>query len=109
MSKNEKTTDKPTGRAVLVTTAHRGIFFGFATPAECERARTEKSIALTNARNCLYWTAAMQGFIGLASIGPDRECKIGPVALELTLNDITSVVACTPGAVDKWESAGFGR
>jgi len=108
---NETNSDKKTsernGRPVVVTTEHRGVFFGYATPTEL--ARTDKQIALTNARNCLYWSAAMQGFIGLANIGPDKDCKIGPVAHELTLFDVTSIVACTPGAADKWESAGFGR
>ena len=107
MSKTKSDTQQP--KPVLITTAHKGVFFGYATSQEIERARTEKTIALTKARNCVYWTVAMQGFIGLATTGPDKDCKIGPVAHELTLNDITSVVACTPGAVDKWESAGFGR
>jgi hypothetical protein len=101
--------DKNQSRPVVVTTDLRGVFFGFATAAEIERARTEGTVLLTKARNCLQWSAAMQGFIGLANIGPDKDCKIGPVAHELMLTKVSSVIACTPGAADKWESAGFGR
>ena len=98
---NEKQTNG--ARAVVVTTAHRGVFFGYAENTD------GAIIKLSRARNCIYWSTAMQGFIGLASIGPDKECKVGPVAPVLELRDITSVVECTPGAVDRWESAGFGR
>ena len=85
-------------RAVLVTTLHRGVFFGYATKTD------GAIIALRAARNCLYWPAAQKGFIGLAAIGPVSGSRIGPAA-NIELRDITSVAACTPEAVAAWEKA----
>lgn len=96
-SKPTPKTDEPSERAVVVTTAHRGVFFGYATNTDGE------TIKLRAARLCTYWSAAMRGFMGLASIGPDKDCKIGPPA-DLELRNITSVVAVTPDAVTRWES-----
>lgn len=89
-----------TERPVLVTTEHRGVFFGYA------RETTGTTIVLTRARNCLYWSADVQGFMGLAAKGPSSACKIGPAA-DIELRAITSVVEVTPQAADKWNSAKF--
>lgn len=85
-------------QAVVVTTAHRGVFFGYAKNVDAE------VIELRAARLCSYWSKAMKGFMGLASGGPDSECRIGPPA-NIKLRNITSVVAVTPDAVVKWEAA----
>jgi hypothetical protein len=84
--------------AVLVTTAHRGVFFGYATKTD------GPTIALRAARNCLYWPAENKGFIGLAAVGPLSGSRVGPAA-DLELRDITAIVKCTPAAVEAWESA----
>lgn len=85
-------------RAVLVTTSHRGVFFGYANDTD------GATIKLRAARNCIYWPATQKGFLGLASFGPAPGSKIGPAA-DLELRDITSVAACTPEAVEAWEKA----
>lgn len=85
-------------RAVLVTTAHRGVFFGYAVKTDGE------TIALRAARNCLYWSADVKGFLGLASNGPTKTCRVGPAA-DIELRDITCVAECSPAAVQAWESA----
>jgi hypothetical protein len=85
-------------RAVLVTTKHRGVFFGYAKETDGE------SINLRAARLCVYWSTDLRGFMGLASHGPSSLCKIGPAA-DIELRDITSVVEVTPQAVEKWEKA----
>ena len=89
-------------RAVIVTTAHRGVFFGYTADTDREQ------IVLTKARLCLYWSADMKGFMGLASIGPSTSCKIGPQA-DITLRDITAVVEVTPMAIQAWEAAPWPR
>lgn len=89
---------KKSERYVLVTTAHRGVFAGFA--ADTDGA----IIKLREARCCVYWPQEQQGFLGLASKGPLRGAKIGPKA-DLELRDITSVAVCTPEAQAAWESA----
>ncbi len=89
-------------RAVLITTAHRGVFFGYATDT------TGETIALTGARLCLYWGADVKGFMGLASTGPTASCRVGPPA-DIALRNITSVVEVTPGAATAWEGAPWSR
>lgn len=84
-------------RAVLVTTAHRGVFFGYATNTDGEM------IALKRARLCVYWASDVKGFMGLASHGPTSGCKIGRPA-DITLRNITAVAECTADAVKAWES-----
>lgn len=85
-------------RAVIVTTAHRGVFFGYADDVSGE------TIALKDARLCLYWSKDMQGFMGLANMGPSKDCRIGPPA-DIELRAITSVVSVTPEAEAKWKAA----
>lgn len=84
-------------RAVMVTTAHKGVFFGYAQDT------SGATIKLRAARNCIYWTTDVKGFMGLAANGPSRECRIGPAA-DIELRDITSVAEVTPAAADKWET-----
>lgn len=88
-------------RPVLVTTAHRGVFFGYATET------SGGTIKLTRARNCIFWSQSMHGFIGLASIGPDKNCRVGPAA-DIELRSITSVSEVTPEAVAKWDAQPWG-
>lgn len=84
-------------RAVIVTTAHRGVFFGYATKTDGE------TIPLKRARLCLYWSTDVKGFMGLASNGPTPKCRIGPAA-DITLRNITAVLEVTPEAAARWES-----
>ncbi len=90
---------KKAGKAVLVTTVHRGVFFGYLS----KELKDDKKITITNARNCVYWSADVKGFLGLAAKGPTSGCRIGPAVPELTLTDVTSVCSVTNEAADKWE------
>jgi hypothetical protein len=92
-------TTKKTERAVVVTTEHRGVFFGYATNTDGD------PITLKRARLCLYWSADVKGFMGLAAGGPTSGCRIGPAVDEIELRKITSVIAVTPEAAKRWESA----
>jgi Domain of unknown function (DUF6948) len=85
-------------RAVLVTTAHRGVFFGYAKDTSGE------TIKLRAARLCVYWSADLRGFMGLASHGPNSGCRIGPPA-DIEIRSITSVTEVTPEATANWEKA----
>lgn len=67
---SEKKATGPTERPVLVTTAHRGVFFGYATATE------GNTIKLRAGRLCIYWSADVKGFMGLASSGPSDACRI---------------------------------
>ena len=89
-------------RAVVVTTEHRGVFFGYAKDIDGE------IVKLRGARNCIYWSADVKGFMGLAAIGPSKNCKVGPAA-DISLRKITSVMECTPEATAAWEAAPWAR
>lgn len=86
--------------AVLVTTIHRGVFFGYASAGV-----KDKSITISNARNCVYWSPDVKGFLGLAATGPSPSCKVGPKVPKLTLVNVTSVSEVSPEAVEKWEDS----
>jgi hypothetical protein len=85
-------------RAVLVTTTHRGVFFGYATKTD------GATIKLRAARNCIYWPRENKGFIGLANMGPVSGSRVGPAA-DIELRDITCVAECTKEAAKAWEAA----
>jgi len=98
-SKNLTKSDTNNGeRAVVVTTEHRGVFFGYAKDTSGDQ------IQLRAARLCVYWSTDMHGFMGLASLGPSKDCKIGPAA-DITLRKITCVLEATAEAVVRWEAA----
>lgn len=88
---------KQNGRPVIVTTEYRGVFFGYATDTSGD------TIKLTNARNCIYWSATTGGFMGLASKGPGPGSRIGERVNSIELRKVTSVTEMTADAVAAWE------
>ena len=88
---------KSNERAVIVTTAHKGVFYGWASNTDGD------TITLKRSRLCIYWPAECQGFMGLAAKGPLRGAKVGPRA-DIMLRDITAVLECTEEATKLWES-----
>lgn len=85
------------GRPVLVTTLHRGVFFGYAEDT------SGSTVKLTRARCCIYWPRGNHGFMGLAADGPKSGARVGPPA-DINLRDVTSVAECSPAAVAAWEA-----
>ncbi len=83
-TKKTITKKKTLWRPVLVTTSHRGVFFGLA------KDTSGTTIHLRKARNVIYWTGACAGFLGLAKSGPMFGSRIGPEA-DIELRDITCV------------------
>ena len=81
---------------VIVTTIHRGVFFGYTTNTDGD------IIKLSRARMCVYWSADMRGIFGLAEKGPSATCRISPAA-DVELRGITAVIKPTPQAVEAWE------
>jgi hypothetical protein len=91
----DRHTDKKP-QPLIVTTAHRGVFFGYGTPTDAA------TITLTNARMCVYWTCDLHGVFGLASRGPGAGCRIGPSVERITLRDVTAVIECSESAATEW-------
>lgn len=85
-------------KAVLVTTEFRGVFFGYVK----DDKKLPEQVTLTKVRNCIYWSADVGGFLGLASNGPTSSCKIGAEVPEVTLWKVTSVTPVTEEAAKKW-------
>lgn len=101
----KKTAPKKTAElAVLVTTAHRGVFFGYLDPARVN----DEVLVLARARLCTFWSRAMKGFLGLATMGPDDACRIGTAGKLVRLRGITSVTECSAEAVARWEAQPWG-
>ena len=86
-------------RAVIVTTSHRGVFFGYV------EGPTEglKEVALTNVRCAIYWGTS-KGVWELADTGPTQKSKIGARAPRLELRDITAIADVSEAAVANWEA-----
>lgn len=87
------------GSKVVVTTAHRGVFFGELS------SRDEATVILKGARNCLYWDSSVRGFIGLSTAGPSGKSRVGPACDEIELMNVTSISRCSDDAIKCWESA----
>lgn len=88
-------------KAVIVTTEHRGVFFGYVTP---KTDLTAKIIELKNARLCVYWCSDVKGFMGLGVTGPLNGSRIGPRTNKIILQNVTSVIEPTEIAIKAWES-----
>lgn len=85
-------------KAVLVTTQHRGVFFGFVPDDQDMNART---MALKDARMAIHW-GTTNGVAELAHTGPTKTSRIGAPADIPALHDITAVWSVTEAAVAKW-------
>lgn len=85
---------------VVVTTAHRGVFFGYLNGQD----RSAKTVDLAEAQMCLYWSADVRGVLGLASSGPSKQCRVGPAVSKITLQDVTAIVDVTPEAEAAWKA-----
>src|SRR3990167_9710521 len=84
---------------VMVTTDKRGVFAGLL------KKDAGGVVTLTEARNCVYWSQDVRGFLGLAAGGPTAGCRIGPSVPEMELCGVTAIVTCTDAGRKAWEAA----
>lgn len=84
-------------KAIIVTTAHRGVFFGYGNPTE------QKIVRLEDAQMAVYWSQDVKGILGLAADGPTNGCKIGPPVPAITLQDVTSIIEVSTKAEEAWK------
>lgn len=91
---------KKPGKAVLITTKHRGVFFGYVQ----DEKKFPAQITLVKMRNCIQWRG-LKGFLDLTTTGPTAACRIGPAAALGTLANCTGMWAVEPKAVEAWENA----
>lgn len=94
------TKKKTESKSVLITTSHRGVFWGRLESTSPDG----RTVTLAGARNAIYW-ATTHGFIELAQVGPNGQSKIGATAPRIVLHDVTSVTECTAAANAAWVAA----
>lgn len=87
--------------AVVVTTAHRGVFFGLL-PADADF--TSPTLRLRNCRMCVKWPEGNHSVVGLAAWGPVPGARVSPAAPAITLHSITGIMECSVEAIAAWES-----
>ena len=87
-------------KPLVVTTEHRGVFFGYGEPVIPDN----KQVRIEKARMCVYWSADAKGVLGLAATGPTSGCKITPQVQAITLEKVTAIMECTQTAAEAWES-----
>ena len=86
-------------RYVMVTTDKRGVFAGYL------EAETQKTVTLSEARMCVYWSQETKGVLGLAACGPQQGSRITDAVPSIKLTGITSITDVTDEARAKWEAA----
>ena len=91
-------------RAVVICTAKRGVFFGYTTKTG-RQIIDEGKETLLRARMCSHWSKETHGVLGLAGIGPQLGSRVGPQVPEITVESVTAVMVCAPGAIVVWEAA----
>jgi hypothetical protein len=90
---------KTTGLVPLVvTTEHKGVFFGLGKPSG------KKTIRLTEAQMCVYWSSEVKGVLGLAATGPSKTCRVGPPVPAITLQGVTSIMEVSDVAAAAWKA-----
>lgn len=88
---------KKTARPVIVTTEHRGVFYGLAENTSGD------VIHLKGARMAIRF-GTTRGLMELAETGPTATSKISSRA-DMELRKVTAVFEVTPAAAEKWEGA----
>jgi hypothetical protein len=86
-------------RPVVVTTEHRGVFFGYLNG----QADTDTVLTLTDVQMCVYWSQDVKGVLGLAATGPSKSCRVTPAVPKMVVQAITGVMDATTEAVKKWQ------
>lgn len=86
-------------KAILVTTEHKGVFFGYGDPVLNE----SRTVRIERARMCVYWESEVHGVLGLAASGPTKNCRITPEVPALTLQAVTAIAEVSTEAEKEWQ------
>lgn len=86
-------------KKVLITTAHKGVFYG-EFPADADLT-TKTLTNIQNARMAIYW-GTEKGVMQLAQTGPTSDSIISAKCDIPVLHDVTAVFAVTEQAAEVW-------
>lgn len=91
---------------VVVTTDHerRGVFGGILESKKRNENFNTWDVILSECRNCVYWSKETKGFMGLASIGPQKGSRISPAITKSEINGVTCIMEVSNAAQKIWES-----
>lgn len=82
----------------------RGVFSGLIDPADWDK----ENIVAEEVRMCVYWSSDMKGVLGLASMGPNKTCKISKAVKKAHIKGVTAVVELSDEAWKKWQAEPWG-
>jgi len=88
-------------KAVLITTEHRGVFFGYT---EEDADLTKTTLSLKDAKMAIRWRTK-KGIAELAEKGPNSNSLIGAKADVPVIHKVTAVFLVTKEAEEKWIAA----
>lgn len=88
-------------KPVLVTTEHRGVFFGYV---DNDADLSQTTLALKKARMAIRW-GTTKGVQQLAAEGVQPNSKIGATCDIPVLHKVTAVFAVSEQAEQSWISA----
>jgi len=103
METKKKTRKASKEVAVLVGTELRNLWFGYATDT------SKDTVILRRARQVIYWSASVKGAGGLAVMGPDQMCRIGPAVEKVLAHRVTTVAIVSEAAIAAFEAQPWGR
>jgi hypothetical protein len=86
-------------RPVIVTTEHRGVFFGYT-----DAKPGDQVVVLKRSRMAIYF-GTTKGVLQLADTGPTEKSRISARAPEIELRKVTAIMGVSPEATAKWEAA----
>ena len=84
-------------RAVVITTEHRGVFFGTMTAHDIDARRA----TLKGAVMAIHWNTT-GGLFELASAGPNAGSRLSVVAPSMEVEKITAIMDVTEAAETAW-------
>lgn len=86
---------------MVVCTDKRGVFMGLGE--ERLTKKLESTVHLYDVRMCVHFSKTIGGVMGLASKGPDGQCRISAAVPEATFPDVHAIFRCSAKSVECWE------
>jgi len=86
---------------VIATTNNRGFYFGYMTTD----AQAPGKLELENARVIVEWDTGTQGFLTIATAGPEGLAVVSDAVANLIIFGIASIAECTPEAAAAFDNA----
>lgn len=85
---------------VLITTDNtkRGVFMGFIDPADADK----ETLIAEEVRMAVMWSSDVRGVVGLAAMGPTKNCRISGAAKRAVIKGVTATLEISEKALAAW-------